>query len=212
MKAPLAKTIAAALTATALLCGTLNASPLKNSVRPNDLSVGMMVGANSFGMRISPSGSLLFRDHFVLGAGPVFASGTYKYTGFIIDSRYILVQERKSNSGHCRLSVGFSLERFNNAGLASGAQTIERMTADAMHNDEQSDFGALRFSGWEYSSGFAFSYHFGCRLLLRAEAMLSYYNTKQMNAFDIHPFREGNGFGFKTGVSIGWTMRRHTGA
>jgi hypothetical protein len=184
----------------------LHAVPLRYQVRPNDVSLGVTVSGSGFGMRMVPSAGFIIRNRLILCGGPVFNEGFGRFTGYTAGTRYVLVNEAKSDNGHFRLAAICMVERFNQVRLGNSSLEMEKLAADSRHNDERADFAALRFSGWEYSGGFAVTYRFGFNLQLRGEAMGCWFDTRQMNEFSINTYHSERGIGFRTGVAVGYSL------
>ena len=187
---------------------SLGAQPARFPIHMNQLMLNSTISGNGFGVQRNPALGVSIGKRLVVCAGPVFDREFRKNTGALISSRYFLVRDEESYSGHFRLSAVVSLQQMYNQSLSENAVMREQMAAFNMKNDESARFSELRYKGWEASAGFGCSYQFGFGMILRADVSACYFSTTQQTHIQINSFRDAHDSSLRLGLGIGWSLHR----
>lgn len=195
-----------ALLVTAITSAATAKAPKKKPVSFNDISIMAVTAGDGFGWRYIPTAGILFGKSTIAYGGPVICGTDRNVSGFLLGTRYVFMPESKSYSGHVRIAAGFSVQRFNETALSPLTVSQETMRAHVTEAAPGVNFVQLKYSGWEYASTATLTYRFGFGLLLRGEAGLMYYTTKESDGQPVPTFRDKSDFGVRIGAGLGWSF------
>lgn len=198
-------TITILLLALLTASGTINANDtlqVKKKIALNDISCNGIISGDGFGMQYVPSIGIRFGKRTVICAGPMF-NPNWKNDGYVISTRYLLIRENESYSGHLILSINLSFERFNATSLSSAFVRNESLASDRMQTDGIPAFAKIRYSGWECASGFGLNYRLRCGMIFKTEVGFSYIDSYQKTP-QIFTIRQNHGMSLRLGAGIGW--------